>query len=142
MMQDVLTTESIGADELVTKGRQPHPECGGLCTFEGIVRNHHGGRGVKYLEYEAYTSMAVKELQTLKSEIMQEWPMIHVEVRHRIGRLKIGDVAVAIAVWAPHRREAFAACEAMIDRIKNRVPIWKHEFYEDGTDQWVMCTHD
>lgn len=141
-MQDLLTQDVISAADLVARRTRAYPECGGLCTFEGIVRNHHEGLSVDHLVYEAYAPMAVKELLLLQCEIEQEWPEVHVQVRHRIGKLLLGDVAVAIAVWAPHRREAFAACEAMIDRIKKRVPIWKHEFYTDGTDQWVMCTHN
>ena len=85
--------------------------------------------------------MAAKVLQELIAEIQREWVDCAVTVSHRIGTLQIGDVAVAIAVWAPHRREAFKACEAMIDRIKQRVPIWKHESYQDGTKQWVRCDH-
>lgn len=137
-----ITTETISVRALVEAGAGEHPECGGLCTFEGIVRNHHGGKSVNHLVYETYEPMAEKELQKLIDEIVSEWTDVKIQVLHRHGRLSIGDVAVAIAAWAPHRREAFRACEAMIERIKKRLPMWKHEFYGDGTDKWVMCLHD
>lgn len=123
------------------KGRMKFPDCGAVCTFEGTVRNHHEGRSVKKLIYQAYEPMAERELGRLKNEIQKEWPMCRVEITHRIGELQVGDVAVAIAVFAPHRKEAFVACEATIDRLKRRVPIWKKEFYEEGHEEWVVCTH-
>lgn len=118
-----------------------HPDCGALVTFEGRVRNHHGGRGVQKLIYQAYEPMAESEIEKLIHEIRSEWPMCHLRIQHRLGELCIGDVAVAIAVWSPHRREAFAACEAAINRLKKRVPIWKKEFYADGTAEWIICHH-
>jgi molybdopterin synthase catalytic subunit len=118
-----------------------YPNCGALVTFEGHVRNHHGGRSVQKLIYQAYESMAESEIAKLIHEIRSEWPMCQIQVRHRLGELFVGDIAVAIAVWSPHRREAFAACEAAINRLKKRVPIWKKEFYADGTAEWVMCHH-
>lgn len=123
-----LTKNIISCHELKTT--TTHPECGAICSFEGIVRNHHHGKRVLKLVYEAYEPMAEKILAALKAQIETEWPDCCVAVKHRIGELNIGDVAVAIVVWAPHRKEAFAACQAMIDRIKTRVPIWKKEFYE------------
>lgn len=134
-----IKSEKISAQDMVMADN--HPECGGLCTFEGLVRNHHQGKNVTKLIYEAYVPMAESELSRLKNQIREEWPMCHVAVNHRIGEMQIGDVAVAIAVWAPHRHEAFVACEALIDRIKKTVPIWKQEFYTDGTKNWVLCSH-
>lgn len=93
------------------------------------------------MEYQAYEVMAEKELSSLIAYIQNKWPMCNVDLIHRIGNLEIGDVAVAIAVWAPHRKEAFQACEATIDRLKKTVPIWKKEFYTDGNNDWVICTH-
>lgn len=138
-MEIRLTREPIGAEAL--KRGVGYPECGGICLFEGVVRNHHGGRAVTSLTYESYEPMAERELAKLVVETQSEWADCHVLVRHRLGHLNIGDVAVAIAVFAPHRREAFQACEAMIDRIKKRVPIWKMEFYADGGEAWVVCDH-
>lgn len=134
---DLITRNVISTNEL--KIAAVPPDCGAVCAFEGVVRNHHKGKCVQKLIYEAYEPMAERVLAQLKREIETEWPDCHVAVRHRIGELKIRDVAVAIVVRAPHRREAFLACQAMIDRIKQRVPIWKREFYKDGTEAWVGC---
>lgn len=112
------------------------PGMGGIVTFTGLVRRHSRGLVVERLEYEAYGAMAVKELVRLCDEIEAELPGTRLAVEHRVGRLAIGDLAVAIAAAAAHRAEAFTACRAMIDRLKDRVPIWKREISEDGAE-WV-----
>jgi molybdopterin synthase catalytic subunit len=112
------------------------PGMGGLVTFTGMVRLHSRGTTIDHLEYEAYAPMAVKTMTELCDEIEREIPGVRVAVEHRVGRLEIGDVAVVIAAAAPHRAEAFTACRAMIDRLKDRVPIWKKEIGEDGAE-WV-----
>lgn len=138
---NLITLQRINAIDLIKYER--FPQCGAIVTFEGVVRNHHQGRSVAWLYYEAYGSMSEKILHGLIEEIQAEWPQCVVRARHRIGTIEIGEVAVAIAVWAPHRHEAFQACEAMIDRIKQRVPIWKKETYQDGKTNWVKCDfHD
>jgi len=109
---------------------------GGIVTFTGMVRRHSRGQTVERLEYEAYGSMAVREMTRLCDEIEAELPGTRLAVEHRTGTLQIGDLAVVIAAAAPHRAEAFTACRAMIDRLKDRVPIWKKEVGEDGTE-WV-----
>jgi len=109
---------------------------GGIVTFIGMVRRHSRGVVVDHLEYEAYGTMAVREMIRLCDEIEAELPGTRLAVEHRVGRLEIGDIAVAIAAAAPHRAEAFTACRAMIDRLKQRVPIWKKEVSDDG-DEWV-----
>ena len=109
---------------------------GGIVTFIGMVRRHSRGIVVDHLEYEAYGPMAVREMTRLCDEIEAELPDTRLAVEHRVGRLAIGDIAVAIAAAAPHRAEAFTACRAMIDRLKDRVPIWKKEVGEDGAE-WV-----
>ena len=111
-------------------------EMGGLVTFTGVVRRQSRGKQVERLEYEAYEEMAVKVLVELCQEIEAEWPGTRMAVEHRVGVLGVGDIAVAIAAAAPHRAEAFAACRAMIDRLKERVPIWKKEVSTDGAE-WV-----
>ena len=109
---------------------------GGVVTFTGMVRRHSRGVVVERLEYEAYGSMAVREMERLCAEIEAELPGTRLAVEHRVGSLAIGDLAVVIAAAAPHRAEAFTACRAMIDRLKDRVPIWKKELAEDGA-VWV-----
>jgi len=120
---------------------QPSSGSGALVTFSGVVRDHHEGRDVEKLIYECYDSMAEKMIQTIVDDIRQEWPIDNIWVKHRTGELEVGETAVLIAVSSAHRAESFRACEAMIDRIKHKVPIWKKEFYKDGTNQWVLCSH-
>ena len=112
------------------------PGMGGIVTFTGMVRLHSRGTTIDHLEYEAYAAMALKVMTELCDEIERELPGTRLAVEHRVGRLAIGDVAVVIAAAAPHRAEAFAACRAMIDRLKDRVPIWKKEVGVDGAE-WV-----
>ena len=112
------------------------PGMGGLVTFTGMVRRHSRGTTVDHLEYEAYGTMAVREMTRLCDEIEAEIPGCKLAVEHRVGRLEIGDIAVVIAAAAPHRAEAFTACRAMIDRLKDRVPIWKKEIGDDGAE-WI-----
>lgn len=115
------------------------PERGGLASFVGLVRNHHGGRVVLRLEYSAYESMAEAECGRIVAEAEQRW-RVAVALQHRIGPLAIGDIAVAVAAAAAHRDDAFAACRYVIEEVKRRVPIWKREFYADGTVAWVDPT--
>lgn len=112
------------------------PDKGGLVTFTGIVRNKSRDRSIERLEYEAYAEMADRVLRQLCDEIESEIPGCKVAVEHRVGKLAVGDVAVAIAAAAPHRPEAFRACREMIDRLKQRTPIWKKEVGPDG-EEWV-----
>ncbi len=109
---------------------------GGLVTFTGVVRDHSKGKRVTRLEYEAYAPMAEKKLAEIGAEAREKWPGTDVAVVHRVGVLQPGELAVVIAVSAPHRKEAFRACEHVIDRLKEDVPIWKKEFAEDG-EVWV-----
>ena len=112
------------------------PGMGGIVTFVGMVRRDSRGTTVDHLEYEAYGSMATRELERLCGELEAELPGVRVAVEHRVGTLAVGELAVAIAAAAPHRAEAFTACRAMIDRLKERVPIWKKEVGEDG-ETWI-----
>jgi molybdopterin synthase catalytic subunit len=109
---------------------------GGLVTFSGAVRDHSKGKRVTRLDYEAYGPMAQKKLAQIGDEARDKWPGTQVAVLHRLGTLVPGDLAVVIAVSAPHRKEAFRACEYVIDRLKEDVPIWKKEYAEDG-EVWV-----
>jgi MoaE-MoaD fusion protein len=108
------------------------PEDGAVVVFEGIVRNHLGGRRTLYLEYEAYESMAVRKMTEIRAEASAKFRIDGVGIIHRLGRIEIGETSVAIIVTAEHRGEAFDACRYLIDRLKQVVPIWKKEFFEDG----------
>jgi molybdopterin synthase catalytic subunit len=122
--------------------RQVHSdEQGGIASFVGNVRNHHGGRAVLRLEYEAYRPMVEAECARIVAETEARWP-VSVALLHRVGRLEIGDTAVAIAVAGAHRDEAFAACRHLIEEVKRRVPIWKRETYADGSQAWVDPTRN
>jgi molybdopterin synthase catalytic subunit len=112
------------------------PQCGAIVTFLGTVRDHSDGKRTDYLEYEAYPEMAEEVLHTIVQEAHDRWHIGHVAVQHRIGRLEIGEPSVVIAVSAPHRAEAFAACRHIIERLKQIVPIWKKE-YGEGGEVWV-----
>ncbi len=108
------------------------PEDGALVVFEGVVRNHSRGRRTLYLEYEAYEPMAVRKMEEIGRELKARFAVDAVGMVHRVGKLQIGDTSVAILVSAAHRRAAFEACREAIDRLKQTVPIWKKEFFEDG----------
>jgi len=109
---------------------------GGVVLFLGRVRDSSRGRAVQKLDYQAYGGMALAELRTLRDQAVAEHGAGRVALVHRTGRLAVGDIAVAIAVSAPHRAQAFAACQWLIDALKERVPIWKKEWYADG-EEWV-----
>ncbi len=113
-----------------------HGGAGAVCLFLGVVRDSSEGRPVVALEYEAYESMAVAEMRRIAEEIGAEIAGVRLAVVHRIGALRVGDVAVVCAASAPHRGEAYEACRALIDRVKARVPIWKRETGPDGA-YWV-----
>jgi molybdopterin synthase catalytic subunit len=109
---------------------------GAVVTFAGIVRGSNKGKKVLFLEYEAYPEMAVKMMIRIGEEIRANWGLEGVAMQHRVGRLNVGETSVAIAVAAPHRDDAFAACQYAINRLKRIVPIWKKEVFEDG-EVWV-----
>jgi molybdopterin synthase catalytic subunit len=109
---------------------------GGLVTFSGSVRNQTKGRRVLRLEYEAYPPMAERVLAAIGAEVAERWGGTRLAIMHRVGTLMPGELAVVIAAAAPHRKEAFLACEHAIERLKQDVPIWKKEFFEDG-EVWV-----
>jgi len=112
---------------------------GAVVSFVGTVRDHHEGRGVVGLEYSAYAPMAETVAAALIREAEERWP-VAVAMRHRVGKLDPGDSAVVIVVAGDHREEAFSACRRLIEDVKRRVPIWKREYYADGTESWVDPT--
>jgi molybdopterin synthase catalytic subunit len=113
-----------------------HPGAGAVCVFLGIVRDRSDGHPVVRLEYEAYGSMAVAEMERIVDELSAEVEGVRLAVMHRTGSLAVGDVAVVCAASAPHRGQAFDACRTLIDRIKTRVPVWKREHGPDGAT-WI-----
>jgi molybdopterin synthase catalytic subunit len=119
-------------------------EDGALCLFVGVVRNSNAGRSVLHLEYEAYEEMALPMLEDIAEQARLKFPLSAVRIVHRLGRLEIGEASVAVAVASPHRDEAFSACRFAIDTLKATVPIWKKEFYADGS-VWLegpgQCAH-
>jgi molybdopterin synthase catalytic subunit len=109
---------------------------GAVTTFIGLVRDHNLGRRVLHLEYEAYEALALRGLELIVTEAAGQWPTVRMGIHHRIGRMEIGEASVAIAAASPHRADAFAASRYAIERIKQIVPIWKHEYFEGG-DVWI-----
>jgi molybdopterin synthase catalytic subunit len=112
------------------------PECGATVTLDGYAREWTKGRRTLHLVYEAYTPMALTEMERLVQQAHQQFEIAHIGIVHRTGRLEIGETSVVIAVSAPHRSAAFAACEWTIRELKRTVPIWKKEIYADG-ESWV-----
>lgn len=111
------------------------PAHGCFCSFVGVVRNESRGRQVAYLEYSAYAPMAIKLMERISAEAEERWGC-RVAMRHRLGRMDVGEASVAIAVGSPHRAEAFEACRYCIDTLKETVPIWKREVCPDG-EFWI-----
>ncbi len=109
------------------------PEDGAVVVFDGIVRNHSAGRPTLYLDYEAYEPMALAKMREIGTEIRQKFPIDRIAMVHRLGRLEIGETSVFIAISSPHRHAAFDACRFAIDSLKRTVPIWKKEYFADGS---------
>jgi molybdopterin synthase catalytic subunit len=129
-----IVTEPIDVGEVA---RQVVPRtCGATVTFDGYVREWTGNRRTLYLIYEAYEPMALREMARIGREAHARFAIERIAIVHRVGRLNIGETSVCIAVCAPHRRDAFAACEWAIAELKRTVPIWKKEVFEDG-EVWV-----
>ena len=109
---------------------------GAVASFAGLVRDQNQGRRVSFLEYEAYEPLAIRALARIRTEVAEAWPTARVGVHHRTGRLELGEASILIVAASPHRTEAFAACRYVIERVKQIVPIWKHEHFEGG-DVWL-----
>jgi len=112
-------------------------DAGAIVHFLGTVRNNTGGRRTLYLEYEAYAPMAEKKMAGIGHESREKWGLDRVAMIHRVGRVEIGEVSVAVAVASPHRSDGFEACKYAMDRLKQVVPVWKREVWEDGAEEWV-----
>ncbi len=113
-------------------------EAGAINVFIGTVRNQTAQKNVVGLDYEAFEAMAIRKMQEIAEEAKAKFPVLKVAIAHRVGKLKLGEIAVVIAVATPHRAESFAACKFIIDTLKEVVPIWKKELFEDG-DVWVSA---
>lgn len=129
-----LTRTVIRPEEFLPRLKAPAD--GAVVTFDGIVRNHSGGKETLYLDYEAYEPMALKKMQEIAAEMRSRYPLDAIAILHRLGRLAIGETSVFIAVTAAHRAAAFDACRYAIERLKRTVPIWKKEYFADGA-VWV-----
>ena len=129
-----LTEEAIDLDAVVAEVRRA--EAGAIATFLGTTRMHSRGRTVTHLEYEAYPGMAERVMEEIAARLKEKYELCAVAITHRVGRVGIGETSVAIAVSAPHRDDALAACREAIDTLKEQVPLWKKEVYEGG-EEWI-----
>jgi molybdopterin synthase catalytic subunit len=129
-----LTRDPIDAQALTEAVRSPH--CGAVALFLGTVRDLTGDQVTAFLDYDAYAPMAEKKLAEIETEARRRWPVGEIAIVHRLGRLAVGEVSVAVAVSCPHRAQAFEACRYAIDAVKELVPIWKRENWEDGRTEW------
>jgi molybdopterin synthase catalytic subunit len=131
-----ITDSPVGVGDLASL--VDDPRAGAVVTFSGDVRDHDHGRDVLRLVYEAHPT-APQILADVAADIAARFEVVALAVAHRVGPLAIGDCALAAVVSAAHRGEAFAACSALVDETKARLPVWKHQYFADGTDEWVNC---
>lgn len=133
MTTNTLTDQALSLEDLLLQTQ--HPECGAYVVFGGTVRLHNGGEGkeVVKLDYTAYPPLAEKTIAEIQAETLDKFPVNSVEIRHRLGELNVGEVAVLVLVRSIHRSEAFDAARYAIEAVKHRVAIWKEEYYADGT---------
>ena len=129
-----LSAEPLSLDAVVREVQSD--EAGAIATFTGTTRIHSRGRTVDFLDYEAYEGMAEQEMERIANELRERYELTAVAIHHRIGRVDIGETSVVIAVSAPHRGAALAACKDAIDTLKETVPLWKKEVYEGG-EEWI-----
>jgi molybdopterin synthase catalytic subunit len=138
-MEGVLPRFLVGdapLDAGAIAGTVEAPDRGAIVTFIGVVRDHHAGRQVRFLDYEAFAPLAVKSFERIADEASACWPDVALAIHHRTGRLGIGEASVVIAAASAHRADAFAVSRYAIERIKQITPIWKHEHF-DGGEVWV-----
>jgi MoaE-MoaD fusion protein len=130
----ILSGEPLSLDRVVMEVRSD--DAGAIATFTGTTRVHSRGRTVTHLDYEAYEGMAEKVMEEIADALCARYELTAIAIHHRIGRVTIGETSVVIAVSAPHRQDALAACKDAIDELKERVPLWKKEVYEGG-EEWI-----
>ncbi len=131
-----ITYQPLDPERITAQVRQDTN--GAVVTFLGTTRNYSEGKRVVKLEYEAYEDMALKKLEEIRQEMQAEFGVEDIAIAHRIGPVDIGQISLVVAVASPHRKEAFFACHKVVDRVKEIVPIWKKEVFEDGS-RWVAC---
>jgi molybdopterin synthase catalytic subunit len=131
-----VTSEPLDLQTLIEEISRTSTADGAVASFVGLVRETNQGRRVSYLEYEAYEPLAVRALQLIIKEAGETWADTRIGVHHRTGRLELGEASIIIVAASPHRAHAFAACRYTIERVKQIVPIWKHEHFEGG-DVWL-----
>jgi len=129
-----LSTEPLSLDAVVDEVRSP--QAGAIATFTGTTRMQSRGRTVLHLDYEGYEEMAEQVMREIAEELKSRYDLCEIAIHHRTGRVDIGEASVMIAVSAPHRQDALAACKDAIDTLKSQVPLWKKEFYEGG-EEWI-----
>lgn len=137
MIEARLTTKAIDTAALLAE--LADAQDGAQVLFLGVVRNHHQGRAVAHIDYEAYEPMALKELQRITHTVAKKHGLGNVLVVHRFGRHQIGDASIAVVIGSPHRGPAFDAAREIMDLVKKDVPIWKKEHFSDGTVDWVLA---
>jgi molybdopterin synthase catalytic subunit/molybdopterin converting factor small subunit len=130
----LLSDEPLSLDRVVEEVRSD--EAGAIATFTGTTRVHSRGRTVTHLDYEAYEGMAERVMEEIAEALRARYELTAIAIHHRVGRVAIGETSVVIAVSAPHRQDALAACKDAIDELKERVPLWKKEVYEGG-EEWI-----
>lgn len=126
--------EPLSVDEVLTAVNDP--AAGGTCVFVGTVRDVDGGKAVTELDYTAHPTVS-DVFGEIADQVASSHAVLAVAAVHRVGDLKVGDIAVVVAAAAPHRGEAFEACRRLIDELKSRAPIWKHQLFDDGGEEWV-----
>ena len=131
-----ITEQPLDPEKVTSQVRQETN--GAVVTFLGTTRNNFQGKPVLTLEYEAFEEMALKKMEEIREEIQGEFSIEDIAISHRIGSVPIGQISLVVAVASPHRKEAFLACHKAVDRVKEIVPIWKKEVFEDGS-RWVAC---
>ncbi|HKH63131.1 MAG TPA: molybdenum cofactor biosynthesis protein MoaE [Flavitalea sp.] len=129
-----ISSDSLNPAALLSQAH--HPKAGAVVLFSGEVRDNNSGKRVAYLEYEAHVSMASKMINSVLDEAKAKWSLNIAVAQHRIGKVEVGESAVVVITSSAHRREAYAANRFIIDKIKHEVPIWKCEYFTDGTKEW------
>ena len=131
-----ITRNPLNPEQITSQVRQNGN--GAVVTFLGTTRDNFEGKRVLQLDYEAYEDMAIKKMKEIRQEVCAEFGIADIAIVHRIGPVDIGQISLVVAVASPHRQEAFFACHRVVDRVKEIVPIWKKEVFEDGS-RWVAC---